>query len=45
MRLTFSAKYSVGDKMQVLEYNFNCQGKFGKVVDIGIDLHAAAYIV
>ena len=47
MRLTFSAKYRVGDKVQVLrgENNFNWQGKVGKVVDIGIDLHAAAYIV
>ena len=47
MRLTFSAKYRVGDKVQVLrgEHNFNWQGKVGKVVDVGIDLHAAAYIV
>ena len=47
MRLTFSVKYRVGDKVQVLrgEHNFNWQGKVGKVVDVGIDLHAAAYIV
>ncbi len=47
MRLTFSAKYRVGDKVQILpgEHNFNWQGKVGKVVDVGIDLHAAAYIV
>ena len=47
MWLTFSAKYRVGDKVQVLrgEHNFNWQGKVGKVVDVGIDLHAAAYIV
>lgn len=47
MRLTFSAKYKVGDKVQVLpgEHNFNWQGKIGKIVDVGIDLHAVAYIV
>ena len=47
MRLTFSAKYRVGDKVQILpgEHNFNRQGKVGKVIDVGIDLHAAAYIV
>ena len=47
MRLAFSAKYKVGDKVQVLpgEHNFNWQGKVGKVVDVGIDLHAVAYIV
>ena len=47
MRLTFSAKYRVGDKVQVLpgEHNFNWQGKVGEVVDVGIDLHTAAYIV
>ena len=47
MRLIFSAKYRVGDKVQVLpgEHNFNWQGKIGKIVDVGIDLHAAAYIV
>jgi len=47
VRLVFSAKYRVGDKVQVLpgEHNFNWQGKVGKVVDVGIDLHASAYIV
>lgn len=47
MRLTFSAKYRVGDKVQVLpgEHNFNWQGKVGKIVDVGIDLHTVAYIV
>ncbi len=47
MRLTFSAKYRVGDKVKILpgEHNFNWEGKIGKVVDVGIDLHAAAYIV
>lgn len=40
MRLTFSAKYKVGDKVQVLpgEHDFNWQGKIGKIVDVGIDL-------
>ena len=43
MRLTFSAKYKVGDKVQVLEHNFNCQVKVGKVVDIGIDFDYKAF--
>ena len=47
MRLTFSAKYRVGDKVQVLpgEHNLNWQSKIGKVVGVGIDLYTAAYIV
>ena len=47
MRLTFSAKYRVGDKVQVRpgEHNLNWQSKIGKVVGVGIDLYTAAYIV
>lgn len=47
MQLTFSAKYKVGDKLQLLlgEHNLNWQGKICKVVGVGIDLHSAAYIV
>ena len=47
MRLNFSVKYRVGDKVKILpgEHNFNWEGKIGKIVDVGIDLHAAAYIV
>lgn len=47
MQLTFSDKYKVGDKLQLLpgEHNLNWQGKICKVVGVGIDLHSAAYIV
>lgn len=47
MRLTFNTKYKIGDSVKILdgEHNYNWVGKIGKVIEIGIDLHTAAYIV
>ena len=47
MEMVFESRYSVGDRVKIRkgEHNDNWAGKVGKIVEIGVDLHVAAYIV
>ena len=47
MEMIFESHYSIGDRVKIRkgEHNDNCAGKIGKIVEIGVALHEAAYIV
>ena len=47
MKLIFTPKFSIGDKVRILagEHNENWEGKTGKIVEIGVDLGKVAYLV
>ncbi len=47
MKMTFPTEFDIGDKVKILagEHNDNWEGRIGKIVEMGIDLCQAVYIV